>query len=419
MTETYDVIVVGAGPGGSTAATYLGKMGKKVLLIDKAKFPRDKTCGDALSGKSMRVIREFGLTQEIEKLPHAAIRGVTFSSPSGAVVSIPFAKKDPNRNDGTGYCMRRIHTDNMFFGAARREKNVVIKEKFQVNEVMFEGGYACGVKGIDLASNNREEIIFNAKVIVGADGVNSNVAKAVLGKKAELNPKHSCDALRVYYDGVRDLTQNIEIHFLSSCQPGYFWIFPLENGTANVGLGLVSADLQKKMKTKNKTLISMLDDAIANEPLIRQRFVGAKRIGPVTGWRLPFGSHKRQLAGDGWVLVGDAASLVDPFSGEGVGNATASARMAASVISNAIDKNDVGKVALCAYEKEARAELGPELNTSYRMQQLGSIKWLLNKVVEKAATKQEIKDLISASLANEDAKKNFKNPLFYIKVLFS
>ncbi|MDE1798540.1 MAG: FAD-dependent monooxygenase, partial [Candidatus Micrarchaeota archaeon] len=301
----YDVIVCGSGPGGSSAAAYCGRAGLKVLVLDKASFPRDKTCGDALSGKSMTVIRELGLVGEIEKLPHGSISGVTFSAPSGKLVSIPFAKTDPNRPGGAGYCMRRLHTDFMLYNAARKTAGVKIVEKFQVSEVLLENGRAVGVKGIDLADPSRAQKVVRAKVVVGADGVNSAVARAVLGEKAALDPKHSCDALRVYYDGITGMSNDIEIHFFKSCMPGYFWIFPLDNGTANVGIGLISKDLSERMVKENTNLIKMLNDAIANEPLVKERFAHAKALGPITGWRLPFGSYRRQLAGDGWVLVGD------------------------------------------------------------------------------------------------------------------
>lgn len=418
LEEQFDVIVAGAGPGGSTTAAYLGRAGKKVLLLEKAKFPRDKTCGDALSGKSMKVVRELALEAKIQKLPHCDITGVFFSSPSGASVDIPFPSNDPNRKGGTGYCMRRIHTDAMFFDAAKSTKNVQVKENFMVQEVIFQNGYAVGVKGIE-TTGKRETREFYAKVIVGADGVNSTVARCVLGEKAKLDDKHSCDAVRGYYSNVSGLTSNIEIHFFESVMPGYFWIFPLENGMANVGIGLVSSDLKKRIASKNKNLITIMNDAIQNEPMIKERFKNAKLEGQISGWRLPFGSYRRQLAGNGWVLVGDAASLVDPFSGEGVGNATASGRMAAKCICDSIDDGNVGRDMLSCYEREFWAECGQELNTSYSMQKIGRIKWLLNKVIEKAATKKEIKEFISASLANEDAKKNFKNPLFYLKLLLT
>jgi len=416
LADSFDVIVVGAGPGGSTAACYLSRAGKKVLLLEKAKFPRDKTCGDALSGKSMHVVRELGLVKEIEKLPHAKTTGVTFSSPSGACVSVPFAKTDESREGGQGYCMRRIYTDKMFFEAAKKEKNVKIMEEFIVGEVIFKEGKAVGVKGMDL-NDGRKEKEFYAKAVVGADGVNSTVARSVLGERAALDEKHSCDAVRGYYKGIKGLGGDIEIHFFESCLPGYFWIFPLESGYANVGLGLVSYDLKKKMKTERKNLVTMLHDAIENEPLIKERFADAKLEGKITGWRLPFGSYRRQLSGEGWALVGDAASLVDPFSGEGVGNATIAGKIAAKIISGAIDAGDISASRLGEYDKEIWAELGPELQTSYRMQQVGRVKFVLNRFVEKAQKNEEFRSLLAASLANEDAKKNFANPLFYLKVL--
>lgn len=419
MEKEYDVIVVGAGPGGSSTAAYLGRAGMKTLLLDKAKFPRDKTCGDALSGKSMTVVRELGLEKEIEKRPHARIGGVLFSSPSGHVASIPFPKTDPNRKGGRGYCMRRMHTDYMFFSAAKKTKNVDTLEKFQATEVVIENGYAVGVKAIDLNSKDRKQVEFRANVVVGADGVNSIVARSVLGEKATLDPKHSCDAVRAYYDGISGMTGDIEIHFFESIQPGYFWIFPLEDGKANVGLGLVSSDLQKRIKGGQKNLIGMLNDAIANEPIIKDRFKNAKPEGQITGWRLPFGSKRRQAAGNGWVLVGDAASLVDPFSGEGVGNATTAGRLASQQIAEAIKEGDVSQKRLCEYEKALWKKLGPELDTSYKMQNVGRNKWLLDLVVSKAQNKPEIREFISASLANEEAKKKFENPLFYLKILLS
>jgi flavin-dependent dehydrogenase len=314
--------------------------------------------------------------------------------------------------------MRRIYTDAMFFEAAKNTKNVQTKENFMVQEVIFDKGYAVGVKGIE-TGGKREEREFFAKVIIGADGVNSAVARSVLGAKATLDGKHSCDAVRGYYKGVSGLTSNIEIHFFESVMPGYFWIFPLENGMANVGIGLVSSDLKKRMASKNKNLITIMNDAIQNEPLIKERFKNAKLEGQISGWRLPFGSHRRQLAGNGWVLVGDAASLVDPFSGEGVGNATASGRIAAETVSDALDDGNISRDMLSCYEREFWEEVGPELGTSYSMQKIGRIKWLINLVVKKAASKKEIKEFISASLANEDAKKNFKNPLFYLKLLLT
>jgi menaquinone-9 beta-reductase len=414
----FDVIIVGAGPAGSTAACYLGRMGRKVLLLDKEKFPRDKTCGDALSGKTLKVLDELGLESKIDKLPHAKLTGVLFSSPSGDCIRVKFPKNDVKGENDKGYCMRRICTDKMFFDAAKKTKNVKTIQKFLVQDVIFENDAVIGVRGIDLA-NKRKEMEFRAKVVIGSDGVNTVVGKKVLGDKFIVDERHTCDAIRVYYDGIKGLTDDMEIHFFDSCIPGYFWIFPIEDGKANVGLGLVSKDLKKIIRNKKKNIITLLNEAIENEPLIKDRFKDAKAEGKVTGWRLPFGSHRRKVAGDGWVLLGDAASLVDPFSGEGVGNATTSARIAAGVIDDALREEDLSALRLMEYQKRLWTELEDELELNYNLQRAGRIKFLLNRVIHKAATNDEIKEIISTSFVNDEAKKKFKSPLFYLKLLLT
>lgn len=414
----FDVIIVGAGPGGCTAACYLGRLGRKVLLLDKEKFPRDKTCGDALSGKTLKVLEELGLEKKIQKLPHARLTGVLFSSPSGESIRVKFPKKDVKGENDKGYCMRRMYTDKMFFDAAKKTDNVKIIERFLVQDVIFEDGQAVGVKGIYLG-RKRAVKEFRAKVIVGSDGVNTVVGKRVLGPEFIMDERHTCDAVRVYYDGIKDLTDDMEIHFFDSCIPGYFWIFPIEKGKANVGLGLVSKDLKEMMKKKGKNLITLLNEAIENEPLIKKRFKGAEAEGKITGWRLPFGSHKRRLAGEGWLLIGDAASLVDPFSGEGVGNATISASIAADVIDKAIKEDELGLQRLAEYERRVWEELSDELELNYNLQRAGKFKFLLDRVIHKAATNDEIREIISTSFVNDEAKKKFRSPLFYLKLLLT
>ena len=129
--KEYDVIVVGAGPGGSTCATFLGQKGYKVLLLDKAKFPRDKTCGDAISG-SLKTQERLNLTPAVERNSHAKVNGVIFSSPKGDVLEIPFK--------GTGYVCRRYIYDNLIFQKAKSSGIDVIQE-FTVTDLIKEAGF--------------------------------------------------------------------------------------------------------------------------------------------------------------------------------------------------------------------------------------------------------------------------------------
>lgn len=403
--ENYDAIIVGGGPAGSTTAAMLGKKGRKVLLLDKATFPRDKTCGDAVSGKSMRALRELDLDKEIETKPHGKITGVTFSSPDGKIVEIPFPES-PDRG-APGYCCRREIVDNMLFQNAKKYAETI--EGCTVTDLVMENGFAAGVK----AKKGGEEEEFRAKLIVGADGAQSVIARK-LG--ADKNPdEHHCTAVRAYYKNVRGMNNNIELHFVNSVLPGYFWIFPMEDGFANVGVGMVAS----KMKKGKVNLQKAMEDAIKNDPIFKERFLGAEQVGPVKGWTLPFGSYHRKCHGNGWVLVGDAASLIDPFTGEGVGNATTSGMIASEVIDEALARGDVSEAALKEYDVKLWEEIGPELKTSYNLQRLGSVKMLLNFVIGKAHKSKEIRDTISGMLSNEKAKKDFVSPFFYLKLLFS
>ncbi|VVB66277.1 Digeranylgeranylglycerophospholipid reductase [Candidatus Gugararchaeum adminiculabundum] len=406
--DMFDVIIVGAGPSGSSCAAMLGKKGRKVLLLEKAKYPRDKTCGDAISGKSMRAVKTLGLQAQLEASPQADVWGVKFSSPNGAIVEIPFPNKDKTR--APGFCCRREIFDNMLFQEAKKNARQTIEE-FQVSEVIIEDGFAVGVKGTDLRSKRQME--FRAKLIIGADGANGVVPRA-LGVDT-LPEGDKCMALRAYYKGVKGLGKNIELHFIDEILPGYFWIFPLDNGLANVGVGMIGSDIRKKKVDLRKAMLN----AIERNEMFKQRFAGAQIVGEIKGWVLPFGSHHRKNYGNGFMLVGDAASLVDPFTGEGIGNATTSGIMAAKIADEALAARDFSETFLKRYDRELFEEIGPELKTSKMLQKMGRFKFLLNLIIGKASRNEEIRNTISGMLANEVAKKQIISPSFMLKVLFA
>jgi flavin-dependent dehydrogenase len=163
--EDYDVIIVGGGPGGSTCAANLGKAGHKVLLLDKARFPRDKVCGDGITGKSRGFIQKLGLLDEMEERG-AIYDGIEVIWPKGSKTLI---------KAGDGYysyvCKRQIF-DNVLFQNAKKLSDA--REGFAVTDVIAEGGKVVGVKATDLSDSSTHE--FRAKVVVGADGANSVVA---------------------------------------------------------------------------------------------------------------------------------------------------------------------------------------------------------------------------------------------------
>ncbi len=391
LPANFDVIVVGGGPGGSACARFLGQLGRKVLLLDKAKFPRDKTCGDGISGKSTRLLKELGITEQVEAKQHGRIKSVIFSSPKGDVIDIPVP-------DGSyGYCSPRLVFDAVVFEAAKATPNVKTLEQFQVSEVLKEGEKVIGVKGADLVT--KQQLEFRAPVTVGADGATSVVAKAV--GQWNVIPEHMVVAIRMYYKNVTGLKEAIEMHFLDEVMPGYFWLFPVGDGVVNVGSGMLMSDLrERRVNLEEATMNAIKSSRFA------ERFKAAEKISPTQGWNLPVASYRRTVAGDGWALVGDAASLIDPFTGEGIGNALLSGKLAAQTIDKALR----GEAKLTDYHEALWSMIGDEISTSYKMQKWGKRKWLLNAFIRKAAKRPELREYLSSTLASEEIKKGLVSP---------
>jgi len=399
--ERFDAIVVGAGPSGSSCAALLSSAGASVLLIDKQRFPRDKVCGDAIGGKALNVISRLGLEPSLKEKGFMRSSGVVFSSPNGSEVEIPL-EADGKKMSG-GFVCRRADFDSMVFSHAKKSCSTL--EGTEVADVIFDGGKAVGVR-----AKGGEE--YFAKLVVGADGANSVVARKT--GCFSFHPQHACSAVRGYYSGVRGLRRNIEIHFLPECMPGYFWIFPLSSHEANVGVGMLLSDIAKR-----KLNLSLLLGECMKDRRFSGRFDSARLQGEIKGWVLPLASAKRRCAGNGFILLGDAASLIDPFSGEGVGNGMKSAAIAADTLAGALKKSEISESDCLAYEHALWKEIGADVQTSYTLQRLGAHAFLLDFVIGKARKSVWLRNELAGMIASREAKKKAAGPLFYLRALFA
>jgi menaquinone-9 beta-reductase len=267
------------------------------------------------------------------------------------------------------------------------------------------------VVGVEVNRGGVTEQI-RAPLIIGADGAYSVVVRE-LGMD-QLHEKHYCAGLRVYYEGVTGFHErnHVELHFVDEAIPGYFWIFPMAGNRANVGIGMLS-HVVKKRDVKLKDLLRQMIE----HPRFRDRFTGARAVSPVKGWGLPLGSRPRRMAGSGWMLLGDAASLIDPFTGEGIGNAMISGEKAAEWAAKAKEAGDYDASFLAGYEKSVLAYLGNELRISHGLQRLGNFRWLLNTVIGKASRSPELADALSMMFDDEGERRKLLSPGFYLRVL--
>lgn len=405
-----DVLITGAGPGGCAAALSLSRHGIRTLLVDKAVFPRDKVCGDALSGKVMRVLDRLApdvgeaLRQDVRQAPSW---GITFTAPGGRSLRVPFS-----RNTGAGLApgsiMARVDFDALLLAKARQAPGIEVMEGVTLNayERVTPGWLVRDAAG---------RLAIEARLVIAADGANSHFSRHVAG--LALEPRHHCAGVRAYFQGVRNLDPDgfIELIFLKELLPGYLWIFPLPGGRANVGLGLRS-DVVRERRADLKRLLKEL---LADHPGLNDRFRSAVLEGSIQGMGLPLASKRRRLSGDGYMLVGDAGHLIDPFSGEGISHAMISGMHAGDVAAEVLERSRTvpDADALSAYDARVWRRLGNELAISTRLQRLARVPWLFDLVVGRAAKNPELAELISSMFNDLDMRARLKKPSFYLKLL--
>ncbi|MDX2003424.1 MAG: geranylgeranyl reductase family protein [Chitinophagales bacterium] len=404
-----DICIIGAGPGGATAAIQLAKLGYGCLLVDKAVFPRDKICGDALSGKVVETLRKLdgGVLQRLHgDVPQVGSWGVNFVAPNGKVLRVPFKRQIDTQAMPPGYISKRMDFDHFLLQEALKYPQVQWLGNTAIEQFERVG------EGYRLSSKDGNTVI-NARLVLAADGAQSQFARQIGGINMER--AHYCAGIRAYYTGVqgRDAQNFIELHFIKDLLPGYFWIFPLPNGAANVGLGMRSDFVAKK----KLNLSAMLPQLIASHPILKERFQQATLEGPIKGFGLPLGSKKRRISGDHYLLLGDAASLIDPFTGEGIGNAMVSGVLAAQQAAQCLDANRFDAAHMLHYDKAVYNKLWSELSLSRRMQQLVQVPWLFNLVVNKALRNKTLQETISCMFEDLDMRARLKKPSFYVNLL--
>jgi geranylgeranyl reductase family protein len=406
-TLQFDVVIAGAGPAGCAAAYMLSGKGLKIALVEKDTFPRDKICGDALSADVANQFHRMNeeLAKKLEQFPEKiASNGVRFITPNHQQLDIKFSKAE--KDFGGGFVSKRIDFDNFFFSQVSSLPDVTVFQNEKIETV----------------ENEKDKIVlksatkyFEAKMALGADGAHSVLNKKLTNNKVEKD--HYCAGVRQYFENVYDFhnENHIELHFYKEILPGYLWVFPLPGNRANVGLGMLSEVVSKKQINLKKELARLL----STEPTLKERFKNAIPLSSIEGFGLPLGSKKRDLSGDHFLLLGDAAGLIDPFTGEGIANSIRSGRVAAEHILKAFEKNRFDANFNLQYDKEIYHRMWNEFRIGRSLQRMFRYPRMINFVVKKANNNKSVQMLISSMLNNIDLKKELVKPGFYFRLLFT
>jgi geranylgeranyl reductase family protein len=378
LERVFDVIVVGAGPGGSSVAGLLSRAGASTLVLDKDHFPRDKVCGDGLTPRALYWLDILGCLDEVIDAAPSYITEADLYMDGQHVLTGSY----PAIGAYPGFSIvipRRILDHIMLRHAVRC--GAMFHPGCTVRNIRWESDGVV-VEGVSQDS----PVSFKSQVVVGADGANSMVSRALGNRIME---GLTAISMRGYYEGVKVKGARIQVYFSESYFPGYGWLFADEDGLANVGVGLtVDSDFPART-----SLRQVYDNFVNND--IKEALDAARASGKPRGGWTSFFLPKNQVA-DRALLIGDAANLGDPIRSDGMHMAMDSAHIAAPAILEALRKSDFSAASLGRYQIE--------------WNQRNEVDWRIGELVLTAAKNSELRDFllsglkVVASLARTDTR---------------
>ncbi len=341
-----DVLVIGGGPAGASAAYWLAELGHDVTVLEKKTFPRDKTCGDGLTPRAVKQLGDMGLADSLTQFHrYDGLRATAHGK------KLELQWPDHPIYPQHGYVVKRRELDMMVANNAEKS-GATLLQGHEAHAPIIERGFVRGAIATDKYTNDTFEI--RAQYVVVADGANSRFGRSVGTSRAKKWPYGT--AIRTYWESPRHAEPWIESALdvkdrNGNPLPGYGWIFPVGDGTVNIGVGLLSTF--RDFKSVNTThLLDAYAHMVADD-------WGIDPTSPTcraTSGRIPMGGSVGPKIGPTHIVIGDAAGSVNPFNGEGIDYAYETAHMAAECIHNALVSGD--PVALQQYSTMIDDEYG-------------------------------------------------------------
>jgi geranylgeranyl reductase family protein len=342
----FDVLVVGGGPSGAAAAYWLASRGRRVVVVEKKRFPREKTCGDGLTPRAVRQLHDMGLADRLAGFQRFdGLRSI------GHGITLELAWPEHPDFPSFGYVVRRRELDEMVADNAVKA-GAVLRPGVEAVAPLVDGGLLAGATVKDKDTGSTDAV--RARYVVVADGANSRFGRALGTARDRSYPLGM--AIRGYFTSPFHDEPWIESHLDISDRhgnhlPGYGWIFPVGDGTVNVGVGLLSTFSGWKHVNTTHLMEAFCETAPARWGLSPETATCAP-----TGGRLPTGGSVLPRVGPTFVVTGDAAGFVNPFNGEGISVAYETGRLAADAVDLALASGD--GLALQTYDERLEQVYG-------------------------------------------------------------
>ena len=370
MPEPRDVVVVGGGPAGSAAATFLRQRGRDVLLVDEARFPRDKVCGESVSPGGRRLLADLGAAEAVRRLAPQPLLGMTLTSPDGTTF-----RGDYRDAAEPGFALRRQALDQVLLDGARAA-GAEVREGVRATGLVVEDGTVAGIT----CEGGRGPETIRARLVIGADGRRSVVARR-LGLLREHRSLRKF-AVRGYWDGMDALEARGEMHVGGG---GYCGIAPLSDARANVTFVLD----RREMAAAGGDLEGFYRQVLRRWPRVHERLSRASFLGPPTAIG-PLALEASRVSAPGALLVGDSAGFYDPFTGEGVTLALRSAEMAAEVADRALHSSN--GFDLAEYDRARHAATRDKFRINRALQRMVAWPALSNAMARRLSRRPDLAD---------------------------
>ena len=397
-----DVAIVGGGPSGAAAAQYLALRGHSVIVCEKKSFPREKTCGDGLTPRAVKQLEAMGLADELGTWER--VRGLRVHA-AGRTLELAFPELDDFCN--YGLVKPRKDLDQIVLDTAERAGAKVLYET-QVKEPIFEGGVCTGV--FAKRGSDGEEI--RAKWVVCAEGAATKFARS-LGRTRNLDYPMGF-AIRQYFNSPMQhsgwFEAYLDVRSGPDALPGYGWVFPVGDGTVNVGVGLLSTF----GGWRDINLHDLQSNFIANLPAEWEVNAGTVCSKPRAG-RLFMGMSVWPPHGPGFILVGDSAGMINPCNGEGIAYGYETGRIGARHIDEAL-RTGAGR-SLDGYTRELEEAYGAYYRLGRRFVRLIGHPELMEKLVSMGMRSKKVMSFALTMMANLENEKTSDAEQVGLKVM--